>query len=85
MKNEDLKVLQFIYDRLERVHEENINYDYMLSLKNIIERERDQLSLGTVVQAKPEVCQSCKGKGYVFFTIHRITCSTCNGTGKLSC
>jgi hypothetical protein len=54
MKNEDLKVLQFIYDRLECVHEENVNYDYMLSLKNIIEREREQLSLGTVVQAKPE-------------------------------
>jgi hypothetical protein len=48
MKNEDLKVLQFIYDRLECVHEENVNYDYMLSLKNIIEREREQLSLGTV-------------------------------------
>jgi hypothetical protein len=57
MKNEDLKVLQFIYDRLECVHEENVNYDYMLSLKNIIEREKGQLSLGTVVQAKPEVCE----------------------------
>lgn len=33
----DLVHLQWIYDRLSEVHGENINYDYMIKFKSIIE------------------------------------------------
>jgi hypothetical protein len=35
---EDLKHLEWIYDRIVNVHNENPNYDYMLKFKSIIEQ-----------------------------------------------
>jgi hypothetical protein len=35
---EDIKHLQWIYDRMVNVHGENENYDYMIKFKEIIEQ-----------------------------------------------
>jgi len=39
MKVEDIKHINWIYDRLIRVHKENSNYGYMLKFKEIIDKQ----------------------------------------------
>ena len=36
--DKDITHLQWIYDRMSNVHDENENYDYMLKFKEIIEQ-----------------------------------------------
>jgi len=42
MSERDLETLQFVYDRLKCVYKEKVNYDYMLGLKSIIERGKNE-------------------------------------------
>jgi hypothetical protein len=50
MNKKNLEVLQFIYDRLECVYEENPRYDYMTKFNKIIQAE--QLILSGVSQQR---------------------------------
>jgi len=42
MNERDLETLKFVYDRLKYVYHEKVNYDYMLGLKSIIERGKNE-------------------------------------------
>lgn len=44
MKKEELEHLEWLYNRLIQVHNENPNYDYMLRYKEIIDKERAKIS-----------------------------------------
>lgn len=42
MDKDDIWHLQWIYDRLELVHGENENYDYMKTFKRIIKEQNER-------------------------------------------
>jgi len=58
MNKENLEVLQFIYDRLECVYEENPRYDYMTEFNKIIQAE--QLILSGVSCSASDVISKIK-------------------------
>lgn len=41
---EDIKYLEWIYERMINVHNENLNYDYMIIFKNILEQFKKKVN-----------------------------------------
>lgn len=56
MKTDDIKVLEWVYDRLKYVHNEDENIDYMIKFRNIIENLRPK----TVKKSKFKVGDKVK-------------------------
>jgi hypothetical protein len=54
MKDKDIKHLEWVYERMKCVHNENENYDYMLRFREILEA----LSQHDVIKNEVAVC-SC--------------------------
>jgi hypothetical protein len=46
MKDKDIKHLEWVYERMKCVHNENENYDYMIRFREILEALRKQDVVG---------------------------------------
>ncbi len=42
MKDKDIAHLEWIYERLKYIYKENVNYDYMLRFKEIINKYKEK-------------------------------------------
>ena len=62
MKTTDIEHLQWVYDRLENVHGENPNYDYMNRFKSIIENKQELFKEVYDIEA----CSRLVKDGYTF-------------------
>ena len=40
MKDDDIKHLEWLYERMLFVHNENMNYDYMIKFREIINKNK---------------------------------------------
>ena len=46
MKDKDIKHLEWVYERMKYVHNENENYDYMIRFREILEALRQPAVIG---------------------------------------
>ena len=54
MKDKDIKHLEWVYERMKYVHNENENYDYMIRFREILEALRQP----DVISSLPSECQN---------------------------
>ena len=54
MKERDIKHLEWVYERMKYVHNENENYDYMIRFREILEVLRQS----AVISSLPSECQN---------------------------
>jgi hypothetical protein len=59
MKNEDIKHLEWLYERMSQVHNENKNYDYMVRFRGIIDNLK-----GSIQQELKEFADAMDSKSY---------------------
>lgn len=77
MNKEEIKHINWMYNRLISVHKENPNIDYMKRFKKIIDK---QLALCSVVgQSEQLVCDHSK---HTFFRVLNKE-RKCNGCGEI--
>lgn len=50
MKDKDIKHLEWVYERMKYVHNENENYDYMIRFREILEALRQPLVSGSLLE-----------------------------------
>ena len=48
MKDKDIKHLEWVYERMKYVHNENDNYDYMIRFREILEALRQPAVISSV-------------------------------------
>lgn len=46
MKDKDIKHLEWLYERMKYLHNENENYDYMIRFREILEALRTNIYAG---------------------------------------
>lgn len=49
MKDKDIKHLEWVYERMKYVHNENENYDYMIRFRDILEALRQPPVSGSLL------------------------------------
>jgi hypothetical protein len=59
MKTEDVKHLEWIYERMKQVHNENEGYDYMVRFRDIIDNLK-----GSIQQELKEFADDIDSKSY---------------------
>lgn len=71
MKDKDIKHLEWVYERMKYVHNENENYDYMIRFRDILEALRQPPVSGEVCELREwrgddetNLCDCGKGEGY---------------------
>lgn len=52
MNNNDIQHLQWIYERMIHVHNENENYDYMIKFRSILEALHQPIVMRSVCECK---------------------------------
>ena len=76
MKDKDIKHLEWVYERMKYVHNENENYDYMIRFREILEALRQPPVVGRSEQCAHEykvddksdipfdlICKNCGKNG----------------------
>lgn len=68
MKDKDIKHLEWVYERMKFVHNENENYDYMIRFREILEALRQPAVSGMF-------CEKCDPNGVVDGNV--VRCKKC--------
>lgn len=72
MKDKDIKHLEWMYERMKYVHNENENYDYMIKFREILEALRQP----AVSENEVAGCDKCRdNKG--FHIGNKYICTEC--------
>lgn len=71
MKDKDIKHLEWVYERMKYVHNENENYDYMIRFREILEALRQP----AVISSLPSECQN--GWENSDYCMERGKCNKC--------